>query len=277
MGFWITFYLFTGPYFADANFLIPILSKNLNKHNFTIFDARKIARDLTKLSLPLITEEETAAEMAFLEILSRMPEKVQVPSSDHKRKAFEFEEEEVRASKKVKVEVDTAGITHRFLELLHSRHIVHVHEVSSLMKVKETKIQQIADVLSVVGSVFVSPDGFVTLRKAVPHDTFSMFGFPSCTPAYSDSLEMAEADFDTTTVVLPFSRPSSLLNTLRSPTNSQATTISSSSSSDSEPRSPSVSTTNSNDNINPLNYMISFPTDLGDREDCGWEDMIWTH
>lgn len=278
-----------GPYFADANCLIPLLSKNLNKHNFTIFDARNLASSLGKLSLPMISEEDTKAEMNFLEVLARMPEKLSLPLSAYeKRKAHDNSEEE-RFPKRIKTEVNTAAVTQRILALLHARHIVHVQEVSALLNVKETKVQQIADVLSVVGSATVSEDGFITSRrqnmvyqeqKFAETDSFGIFGLSTCVsglPSVEDTepLEMVESDYGShSSVVLPFSRPSSLLNSLMSPTNSNTTTsISSSSSADSAPCELQHTVIQSR----PLSsYSMSFAPELSEREVNVWADSIWT-
>jgi hypothetical protein len=262
----------------------------LNKHNFTIFDARRLATDISHLSLPLITEAETKAELSFLEILARMPGKVQIPCN-RKRKCSEFEGE--RMAKRAKTDFDTTAVTQRLLDILSTRPFVHIQEIGSLLQVKETKVQQIVDVLAVVGSALISDDGFVSLRRygvtelrsqtPETENAYDIFGaqHPPSTLLmdYVDSLEANGPDFENShapAVVLPFSRPSSLLTSLVSPTPSHTSTLSSSSSSESsqcEVRSP-TSSVNSFDN---LSY-ISFSGELTDR-DCsdGWADSFWNH
>ena len=262
--------------------MIPLLSKNLNRLNFTIFDARSMASDISNLILPLIPEDETRTEMSFLEVLARMPEKV-FPQSEMKRKAPEPEEEP--SPKKQKVEFDTTAVTHRVLEILHSRSIVHVHELSSILQIKDSRIRQIVDVLAVVGSAVVNDDGFVAPRTVTPLSVSQPlppsqseqprmssdcdFGFPF-TPQLDYDTDFANSQ----NVVLPFSRPSALLP-LISPQQSHTSTVSSSSSSVECEHANAKNNKNSDScsTCNPLSYISYSSLD----SDCGWADSIWSH
>lgn len=215
-----------------------------------------------------------------------MPGTVHLPC-DRKRKCTDFDSE--RNPKRIKTDFDTTAMTHRILDVLSSRPLIHVQEIGTLLQVKETKVQQIVDVLAVVGSALVSDDGFVSLRRYGVTDlssptpetenTYDGFGLatqshpPNLLMDYVDSLGTGENDFGNTpssTLVLPFSRPSSLLTSLIS-TPSHTSTISSSSSSESsqsEVRSP----TSHNYNDNPLSYISFSP-----ESDCNWVDSFWNH
>jgi len=138
-------------FILDARTILQCLAKTLNQHNFTIFDARDMMHSLP-LRLPLISHEETICELEFLE---RQRKGIVVSYQNrNKRKSSPVKIEGSSPSKKARVEEGTsaASATRMLLDLLNYGPVT-IHQAAQQFQVKEKLVENVVEVLSVVGQV----------------------------------------------------------------------------------------------------------------------------
>jgi len=141
------------PYITDAKVILQCLAKCLNQHNFTIFDARDLMPSLN-LNLPLISHDETICELEFLE---RQRKGIVVSYQNrYKRKSSPNVKLEGTSAKRPRLEVTSISSATRMLLDLLSYGPVSIQNAAEHMKVKEKLIEQVVDVLMVVGQVTVA-------------------------------------------------------------------------------------------------------------------------
>jgi hypothetical protein len=150
------------PYITDAKTILQSLAKCLNQHNFTIFDARDLMPGLN-LALPLISHEETICELEFLE---RQRKGIVVSYQNrYKRKASPVKLEGSSA-KRPRLEVTSVSSATRMLLDLLSYGPVSIPSAAQQLQVKEKLVEQVVDVLMVVGQVTVA-NGLVTSAQSL--------------------------------------------------------------------------------------------------------------
>jgi len=140
------------PYLSDAKKIIVTLAKCINTHNFTIFDARDLMSSL-ELTLPLISHEETACELDFLE---RQRKGLACVSYCNRKRKFEMPDEYYSAKKSRLSTGDSATTTttRMLLDMLSFGPVTTYHAAQQL-QVPEELVEQVVEVLSVVGQVSV--------------------------------------------------------------------------------------------------------------------------
>lgn len=140
------------PFLADAKVILSCLAKNLNQHNFTIFDARDLTHSLP-IKLPLISHEETLCELDFLE---RQRKGIVVGYQNrYKRKSSPVKMED-GPNKRPRLEVTGISSATRMLLDLLSYGSVSIPQAAHQLQVKESLIEKVVDVLMVVGHVTMS-------------------------------------------------------------------------------------------------------------------------
>jgi hypothetical protein len=185
------------PYITDAKVILQSLAKCLNQHNFTIFDARDLMPSLN-LSLPLISHEETICELEFLE---RQRKGIVVSYQNrYKRKASPVKLEGTSA-KRPRLEVTSISSATRMLLDLLSYGPVSIPNAAHQLQVKEKLIEQVVDVLMVVGQVTVA-NGLVTSTQSL---TASM-GF-HCPPSPKSPLSSCDDSYGPIPETPPQSMP----------------------------------------------------------------------
>ena len=148
-------------YITDAKVVLQTLAKCLNQHNFTIFDARDLMCNLN-LSLPLISHEETICELEFLE---RQRKGIVVSYQNRHKRKYSPVKLEGPSAKRPRLEVTSTSSATRLLLDLLSYGPVSVSNAAQQLRVKEKLIEQVVDVLMVVGQVTVA-NGFITSTQA---------------------------------------------------------------------------------------------------------------
>lgn len=167
------------PFLADAKVILQCLAKCLNQHNFTIFDARDLTHNLL-LKLPLISHDETMCELDFLE---RQRKGIVVGYQNrYKRKASPVKMEE-GPNKRPRLEATGISSATRMLLDLIAYGPVTIVQAAQQLGVKETLIEKVVDVLTVVGHLTIS-NGLIT-------STQHLVGSPSmgqCPPSPTSPL-----------------------------------------------------------------------------------------
>jgi hypothetical protein len=139
-------------YITDAKVILQGLAKCLNQHNFTIFDARDLMPTLS-LKLPLISHEETICELEFLE---RQRKGIVVAYQNRQKRKFSSGNFDYSPNKRLRLDSGssstTSATTQSLLDLL-SYGPVTLTQAAQQLQVKEKLVEQIVDVLAVVGSV----------------------------------------------------------------------------------------------------------------------------
>jgi hypothetical protein len=140
------------PYLSDAKKIIVTLAKCINTHNFTIFDARDLMPSL-ELTLPLISHEETACELDFLE---RQRKGLACVSYCNRKRKLEMSDDYYSAKKSRVSNGDSATTTttRMLLDMLSYGPVTTYHAAQQL-QVPEELVEQVVEVLSVVGQVSV--------------------------------------------------------------------------------------------------------------------------
>jgi hypothetical protein len=149
------------PYLADAKKIVLCLAKCINTHNFTIFDARDLMASLD-LSLPIISHEETVCELDFLE---RQRKGLVVSYSGRKRK-FEMTDEYFCAKKSRTSSSSTSSVTRQLLAMLANGPVTSFHAAQQL-RAPEELVEQVAEVLAVIGQVTVM-NGTIRSTQILP-------------------------------------------------------------------------------------------------------------
>jgi hypothetical protein len=144
-------------YVSDAHVILQCLAKCLNQHNFTIFDARDLMPTLT-VSLPLITHDETICELEFLE---RQRKGIVVSYSNRYKRKSSPVKLEGSSHKKPRLEVTSISSATRMLLDLLTYGPVSIAQAAQQFQVKEKLIEQVVDVLMVVGQVTMA-NGLIT-------------------------------------------------------------------------------------------------------------------
>lgn len=167
------------PFIVDAKAILPYLAKYLNQHNFTIFDARDLMHTLS-LKLPLISHEETICELEFLE---RQRKGIVVSYQNrYKRKASSVKLEDGSPSKRPRLEVTSISSATRMLLDLLAYGPISVPQAAQQLQVKEKLIEQVVDVLLVVGQV-TSNNGMVSSTQYITSPSYTTnTGPPHCPP-----------------------------------------------------------------------------------------------
>jgi hypothetical protein len=144
-------------YISDAKVIIQCLAKCINQHNFTIFDARDLMPTLN-LELPMISHDETICELEFLE---RHRKGIVVSYQNRYKRKGSPVKLEGPSSKRPHLEAtSTSATTRSLLDLLAYRSI-SIAQAAQQLQVKEKLVEQVVDVLAVVGTVTVV-NGLVT-------------------------------------------------------------------------------------------------------------------
>lgn len=178
------------PYLSDAKKIIVTLAKCINTHNFTVFDARDLMSSLD-LSLPLISQEETACELDFLE---RQRKGLACVSYCNRKRKFEMSDEYYSAKKS---RVSTAGdstttTTTRMLLDMLAYGPVTIYHAAQQLQVPEELVEQVVEVLSVVGQVSVV-NGTVSSTSPQQEEAFpslsAQFPSPQSPHSIEDSFE----------------------------------------------------------------------------------------
>jgi hypothetical protein len=152
------------PYITDAKVILQSLAKCLNQHNFTIFDARDLMPALP-LKLPLISHEETICELEFLE--RQRKGTVVAYQNRLKRKFSSGNFESDSPNKRIRLDASsTCAATQSLLDLL-SFGPVTIPLAAQQLQVKEKLIEQIVDVLTVVGHANLA-NGVITSSVQAP-------------------------------------------------------------------------------------------------------------
>jgi len=159
------------PFIVDAKTILQYLAKYLNQHNFTIFDARDLMHTLP-LKLPLISHEETICELEFLE---RQRKGIVVSYQNrYKRKVSPVKLEGGSPNKKPRVEsVTSVGSATRMLLDLLAYGPVTISQAAQHLQVKEKLVEQVVDVLMVVGQVTVN-NGMITSTQFITSPSYSL-------------------------------------------------------------------------------------------------------
>lgn len=169
------------PFIVDAKVILQYLAKYLNQHNFTIFDARDLMHTL-HLKLPLISHEETICELEFLE---RQRKGIVVSYQNrYKRKASPVKLEGGSPSKRPRLEVTNASSVTRMLLDLLAFGSVSIPLAAEHLQVKQKLVEQVVDVLSVIGHV-TCHDGLISTTQWLGGHTPSSLSLPSsqCPPS----------------------------------------------------------------------------------------------
>jgi len=150
------------PYIIDAKVILQSLAKCLNQHNFTIFDARD-NMSAQNITLPLISHEETICELEFLE---RQRKGIVVSYQNRYKRKVSPVKLEGSYAKRPRLEVtSTSSATRMLLDLL-SYGPLSIPNAAQQLHVKEKLIEQVVDVLMVVGQVTVA-NGLVTSAQSL--------------------------------------------------------------------------------------------------------------
>jgi len=150
------------PYIIDAKVILQSLAKCLNQHNFTIFDARD-NMSAQNITLPLISHEETICELEFLE---RQRKGIVVSYQNRYKRKVSPVKLEGSSAKRPRLEVtSTSSATRMLLDLL-SYGPLSIPNAAQQLHVKEKLIEQVVDVLMVVGQVTVA-NGLVTSAQSL--------------------------------------------------------------------------------------------------------------
>lgn len=171
------------PFIVDAKVILPYLAKYLNQHNFTTFDARDLMHTLN-LKLPLISHEETICELEFLE---RQRKGIVVSYQNrYKRKASPVKLEDGSPNKRPRLEVTSISSATRMLLDILAYGPISIPQAAQQLQVKEKLIEQVVDVLLVVGQVtsnngMVSSTQYITSPSSYSNNTNS--GPPQCPPS----------------------------------------------------------------------------------------------
>jgi hypothetical protein len=150
------------PYIIDAKNILQCLSKCLNQHNFTIFDARDLMPELN-LTLPLISHEETICELEFLE---RLRKGIVVSYQNRYKRKVSPVKLEGSSSKRPRLDVTSVSSATRMLLDLLNYGPISIPTAAQELHVKDKLIEQVVDVLMVVGQVTVA-NGLVSLAQHI--------------------------------------------------------------------------------------------------------------
>lgn len=166
------------PFLSDAKAIVQCLTKCLNQHNFTIFDARDLMQTLS-LKLPLISHEETVCELDFLE---RQKQGLFIGyQNQYKRKASPVKLEP--NCKRPRLDTSTSTLTRMLLELLLTGP-VSLTQAVQLLGAKESLLTKVIGVLSAIGHVSFN-EGLISSTSLTPALS-SLKGCPPRTPPSCD-------------------------------------------------------------------------------------------
>jgi len=164
--------------------ILQSLAKSLNQHNFTIFDARDLMPSL-ELTLPLISHEETICELEFLE---RQRKGIVVSYQNRYKRKTSPVKLEGTSAKKPRLEVTSIGCATRMLLDLLGNGPVSIPNAAQQLQVKEKLIEQVVDVLMVVGHVTMA-SGLITSTQLT-----ASAGFPSPSSPRSPKSPLSSCD-----------------------------------------------------------------------------------
>jgi len=191
------------PFVSDAKVILQCLAKCLNQHNFTIFDARDLMHTLS-IKLPLITQEETVCELEFLE---RQRKGIVIGYQNrYKRKASQIKLEAESPTKRPRLsQVTTGAATRLLLDFLGSNGSVSMSQAADHLSVKESLLEKIVEVLTVVGHVTVM-DGVISPTSYMP--SCSDLSVPhSCPPSPKSPLSSCDDSYGPIPETPPQSMP----------------------------------------------------------------------
>jgi len=193
------------PFVSDAKVILQCLAKCLNQHNFTIFDARDLMHSLS-IKLPLITQEETVCELEFLE---RQRKGIVIGYQNrYKRKASQVKLEAESPTKRPRLhQVTTGAATRMLLDLLNSSgSSVSIPQAADHLGIKESLLEKIVDVLTVVGHVTVM-DGVISPTPYLPSSSDLSVPNHSCPPSPKSPLSSCDDSYGPIPETPPQSMP----------------------------------------------------------------------